>query len=100
MRFYRILAFVAVFAPVSAWAVDVQQAWMRAMPPGQPTAAAYLELVNPGNSPVRLVAASCPLAKSVETTALTLEFDTGESLAVEVEIRAIDAGGPGGHHHH
>ncbi|MDJ0878217.1 MAG: copper chaperone PCu(A)C [Halieaceae bacterium] len=66
MRFFRFLPLVAVFAALPCWAVDASDGWMRAMPPGQPTAAAYLTLSNPGDSTVALVSASTPLAGSVE----------------------------------
>lgn len=66
MRFSRILPLVAVFAHFSAWSVEISDGWMRAMPPGQPTAAAYVTLRNDGAEPLQLVGASSPAATSVE----------------------------------
>ena len=66
MRFSRILPFVAVFVHFSAWPVEIGEGWMRAMPPGQPTAAAYLTLRNPGESPAQLTGAHSSAAESVE----------------------------------
>lgn len=40
--------------------------WMRALPPGQPTAAAYLRLSNSGPEPLRVVAAESTVAGSIE----------------------------------
>ena len=66
MRFSRILPLVAVFLPFSAWSVEFSDAWMRAMPPGQPTAAAYVTLINDGAATVQVVGASSALASRVE----------------------------------
>jgi copper(I)-binding protein len=60
------LLFFALFFQAPAWALEAGDGWMRAMPPGQPTAAAYLSLRNTGEEPVRLVAASAPFARRVE----------------------------------
>ena len=62
----RNLLLVAFLIAPRAWSVEIEEAWMRAMPPGQPTAAAYLTLYNPGDAPAILVAASSPLAARVE----------------------------------
>ena len=43
----------------------VEKAWIRATPPGAPTAAAYLNIVG-GPSPDRLLAVSSPAAQAVE----------------------------------
>lgn len=53
-------------APALASSPTATDGWMRALPPGQPTAAAYLTLSNPGPDPVRLVAAESALAGSIE----------------------------------
>ncbi len=147
MHFFRILPAVAVLLAMPALALDVSDGWMRAMPPGQPTAAAYLSIDNPSNSPVTLVAASSPLAGSVEIhesvqqdgmwrmrrltelripagdsaelgpggihlmlfrmkrglsegdrLPLTLEFDNGKTLQLDISVRAI--GAASGHKHH
>jgi hypothetical protein len=66
MRFFRFLSLVAILPATAGWAVDASDGWMRAMPPGQPTAAAYLTLKNTADAPVRLVAGSSPLAGTVE----------------------------------
>lgn len=119
---------------------------MRALPPGQPTAAAYVTLHNPSGSAVVLTGGSTPAAALVEihqssqedgmwrmrklggleipaggsvsmtpggvhlmlfdlgkplregdSIPLQLEFDTGETLDVVIEVKAIDAGA---HRHH
>ncbi len=66
MHFSRFLPLVAVFLSLPTWALEVSDAWMRAMPPGQPTGAAYLTIHKPTNAEVALVSASTPLAGSVE----------------------------------
>jgi copper(I)-binding protein len=57
---------VLSMAASPASAPTATDGWMRALPPGQPTAAAYLRLSNPGPEPVRLVAAESALAGSIE----------------------------------
>ena len=57
---------VAVFAHNHALAVDIEEAWMRAMPPGQPTAAAYLTLSNPDRDAVTLVEARSEMVGRIE----------------------------------
>jgi copper(I)-binding protein len=66
MRVSSFLPLVAVFLHFSAISAESGQAWMRAMPPGQPTAAAYVTIGNPGDTAIRVVAGSSPLAESVE----------------------------------
>ncbi len=147
MPYFRYMLLVAVFVHFPAQAVEIDEAWMRAMPPGQPTAAAYVSLRNPDAEQVLLTGASTPLAGSVEihrseqvdgmwrmrrlegvpvpaggtasmapggvhlmlfkmtrplkegdTLPLTLTFDSGERVEVDVEVRALSAGGHHNHH--
>ncbi len=147
MRFSRFLPLVAVLLSLPCWSIDASDGWMRAMPPGQPTAAAYLTLSNPADSTVVLLAASSSLAGKVEihrsfqqdgmwrmrrladlpipageraelapggahlmmfdmkqalregdTLPVTLEFDNGQTIEMNIEVRAIGAGS--GHQHH
>lgn len=121
---------------------------MRAMPPGQPTAAAYVTLHNPAENAVVLTGGSTPVAAVVEihessqedgvwrmrklpgldipaggratmapgavhlmlfdvdrplqegeSIPLRLEFDTGETRDALIEVRGIDSGTHGHHHH-
>lgn len=121
---------------------------MRAMPPGQPTAAAYVAIHNPADSAVVLIGGSTPAAavveihesrqedgmwrmrklpglqipaggrvtmapggvhlmlfdvdrplKEGESIPLRLEFDTGETRDVLIDVRNIDAGAHRHHHH-
>ena len=46
--------------------VEVADAWMRAMPPGQSNSAAYMRLINHTGESRKLVAVSSPLARAVE----------------------------------
>ncbi len=147
MNFFRFLPLIAVFSALPCWALEVSDGWMRAMPPGQPTGAAYMTISNSSDATVALVAASTPLAGSVEIhrsvqedgmwsmrrlaavaipaggsvelapggihlmlfnmqqalregdgLPLTLEFDNGETVELDIEVRAIGAGT--GHKHH
>jgi len=53
-------------AGTASAALQVSDAWMRALPPGQPTAAAYLTLKNVSESPILLVEISASVASRVE----------------------------------
>lgn len=46
--------------------LDVSDAWVRALPPGQANTAAYLVVTNSADEAVTIVGASSPLAKTVE----------------------------------
>lgn len=96
---------LALLAAVSAWswvqmasaqpALELRDAWVRALPPVQTTTAAYVTLVNAGTERLSIVSASSPVAERVEihTTeevdgmmrmrqlqALTLEPDSSRAL--------------------
>ena len=47
-------------------ALDIENAWVRAMPPFQPNTAAYLTLINRGDDAVAIVGASADVAEKVE----------------------------------
>ena len=80
--------------------LQVREAWVRAMPPGSPVAAGYMQLHNPGRTALRVSGLSSPLAERVEAHDMTMEngqmrmreseiaLAPGESLALE----------PGGRH--
>ena len=53
--------------------ITVMQPWARATPPGAPTAAAYLTIMNHGTEPDVLVAASSPQAERVEFHLTTMD---------------------------
>ena len=65
-RFVLMLFTALILSAPPVLAVEVTDGWMRALPPGQPTAAAYLTLTNPGSSGLRLLAARSPVADRVE----------------------------------
>ena len=64
-RFFTLLVFLSI-SPVPGLALEISDGWMRALPPGQPTAAAYLTVTNPDAATVRLVAARSEFAGRVE----------------------------------
>ncbi len=68
-RFGLALSALAVATAVAAGEpspVQITDAWVRQLPPGQPNTAAYMTITNTGNDPVELVAASSPLARGAE----------------------------------
>jgi copper(I)-binding protein len=92
---------IALMVQTPAWALQASGGWMRAMPPGQPTAAAYLTLRNADDKSARLVAASTPVARRVEIHESS-QVD-GMWRMRKLDSLAIPAGGsvtlaPGGVH--
>jgi copper(I)-binding protein len=57
---------MAVTAAEPAPSLVLSDAWVRALPPGQPNTAAYLTATNSGASAVIIVAASADIADAVE----------------------------------
>ena len=75
--------------------LELREAWVRALPPGQPTTAAYLTLVNKGTQAVEITGASVKGAGRVEVHTsrevdglvrmeqlATLKVEAGEQLAL------------------
>lgn len=60
------LAVATAVAAAEPSTVQISEAWVRQLPPGQPNTAAYMTITNTGTAPVELVAASSPLARSTE----------------------------------
>ncbi len=104
----KLVAVVAIscLAPLVAQAagqatVIVSEAWVRALPPGQPNTAAYLVVANTGDVPVTIVGASSPIAGTVEIHT-TREVD-GYQRMEQLEQVQVGAGqraefAPGGAH--
>ncbi|MCZ6829105.1 MAG: copper chaperone PCu(A)C [Gammaproteobacteria bacterium] len=60
---------ILLFCPMLSWAgnsLRVTDAWLRALPPGQPNSAAYMVLNNAGEQALTIVAVSSQLAQRVE----------------------------------
>ncbi|HUD42175.1 MAG TPA: copper chaperone PCu(A)C [Dokdonella sp.] len=95
------LAFGAAGAAAAAGSLAVEQAWIRAAPPGVPMLAGYADLRNDGDAPLRISAVESAAFDSVslhETTVVE-----GVSRMRELPGLAIDAGAtvrlaPGGKH--
>ncbi|HYC91497.1 MAG TPA: copper chaperone PCu(A)C [Thermoanaerobaculia bacterium] len=98
----RSLAFALVLLSSPAWAqVEVENPWSRATAPGAKVAAGYMVLHNKAASQDRLVSASTPLARKVETHVTTRDGDIMRMR--EVKGYEIPANGrfelkPGGPH--
>ena len=58
-----LLAAAAAFTPTE---IATSRAWVRPTPPGAPTAAAYVTVLNAGRKPDRLLSATSPDAARVE----------------------------------
>jgi hypothetical protein len=94
-------ASLAAAAFADTGAISASDAWMRALPPTAQTGAVYLDLHNSGAQPRTVVAASSPLAGSVEVH--EHRHADGMMQMREVEALVIEAGDtarfrPGGLH--
>lgn len=87
---------------VTVGSLTLTAPWTRATPPKAPTAGGFLTITNNGSEPDRLIAASSPIAKTVQLH--TMEMKNGVMMMHEVEGGIeIPAGGtvtlaPGGFH--
>ena len=82
-------------------AIGIENAWSRATPPGAKTAVGYMILRNGSDKPDRLVGASSPVARKVETHVTLRDGDIMRMR--EVKGYEVPAGGvyelkPGGAH--
>ena len=100
MRLICILLLTVGLSPL-ARALEVEDAYVRGMPPGQSTTAAFMTLHNTGAQAVNLIGGSSPVADKVEVhehshvdgmmrmrQVAQLELPAGESVALR----------PGGYH--
>ncbi len=99
-------AAISCLAPLAAHAEELaalrlSDAWVRALPPGQPNTAAYMVVTNAGDTAVTIVSASSPIAEAVELHT-SREVD-GLQRMERLEQVQVAAGGkvafaPGGNH--
>ncbi len=92
---------IAGGAAVKETTLVMEDAWVRAMPPGKPMTAAYVDLKNIGDSAVAVVSASADIAGSVELH-ISKEVD-GYTKMQQIHGFAVAAGesvklAPGGMH--
>lgn len=80
-------------ATQSSW-LEVQGAWVRAVPPGTPNSAAFFTVINRGPSMAEIVGASSEAARGVELH--THEQVDGQARMRQVERLQV----PGKGHHH
>ena len=66
MRLLPVLLLLPAALSHSADSISVTSAWLRAVPPGQSTSAAYMTLTNNSAQARRLVAMSSPQARAIE----------------------------------
>lgn len=81
--------------------VAVSDAWVRALPPGQPNTAAYLTVTNPGAATVTIVGASSAISNSAEIHT-TREVDGLQRMERLTQLQVPPGGSvsfaPGGTH--
>jgi copper(I)-binding protein len=66
LRLLPFLLLTAISLVRAGGAIDVTDAWLRGVPPGQENSAAYMTLVNHSASPRTVVGVSSPQARAVE----------------------------------
>lgn len=66
LKWLSIPALLLCSALAFADALQIREGFVREMPPGQSTSAAFMEIVNAGDRPVAIVAASCDAAQTTE----------------------------------
>lgn len=64
---------VALPAVAAAASLKVEHPWARPIPPGAPTGAGYLTLVNPTDRDLRLIGGTTPAARSLEVHEMTMD---------------------------
>ena len=101
MKKLMIASTLALFSSLASAEVLVEDAYARAVPPGQLNSATFLQLHNNGADKVELVKAESSVAKTVELH--THEHDNGVMRMRQVASIPVDAKGmtslqPGGYH--
>jgi len=101
MKKLMIASTLALFSSLASAEVLVEDAYARAVPPGQLNSATFLQLNNNGSEAVSLVKAESPAAKNVELH--THEHDNGVMRMRQVESIPVAANAstalkPGGYH--
>lgn len=102
-RFKQLLAGALMFcgANVFAGGVQIREGYVREMPPGQSTSAAFMDVVNDSNRPIAVVAATSDAAQTAELH--THSHDNGMMRMEPVKRLVIPAHdhvqfAPGGYH--
>ncbi|HEY3699470.1 MAG TPA: copper chaperone PCu(A)C [Spongiibacteraceae bacterium] len=102
-KFKRLLAGALMFcgANVFAGGVQIREGYVREMPPGQSTSAAFMNVVNGSDRPIAIVAAASDAAQAAELH--THSHDNGMMRMEAVKRLVIPARGhvqfaPGGYH--
>jgi copper(I)-binding protein len=98
---FTLLAALAWSSAFAAGHIMVDDPYVRAVPPGQPNSAAFMTIMNHGDSPVALVSASSNAAKVVELH--THVHEDGMMKMRRIDKIDVPAGGstalePGGLH--
>ncbi len=85
--------------------IKVENAWLQAVPPVAEATAAYMRIRNLGQSPLKLIGASSPIAAKIEPMITTRQERNGQEVMgmKSVDHLEIPAGGllelkPGGNH--
>jgi periplasmic copper chaperone A len=105
----RLVLLLLCFVSRATWAgnvpINVENAWLQAVPPVTDATAAYMRIRNLSPSPLKLIGASSPIAAKIEPMITTRHQRNGqEILGMEsVETLEIAPGGilelkPGGNH--
>src|ERR1700732_1599583 len=104
-RLFPLFLYCVSSATADGVPIQVENAWLRAVPPVAEATAAYMKIRNLSQSSYRLIGASSPIATKIEPMITTRHQRKGhEVLGMEsVEFLEIPSGGfldlkPGGNH--
>jgi periplasmic copper chaperone A len=99
------VCFLSDIAPADNLPIKIENAWLQALPPVAEATAAYMKIRNLGETPLKLIGASSPIATRIEPMITTKQVRNGqETMGMEsVAELEIPPGGtlelkPGGNH--
>ena len=83
--------------------LEIENAWIRQMPPGSGVSALYFEINNRGSEPDKLLSVNSPVSDKAEIHSTVFSNDNGTAKMVKLQDVAIPAGekisfSPGGIH--
>ena len=83
--------------------LEIEDAWIRQVPPGSSISALYFEINNRGNVPDKLLSVNSPVSERAEIHSTVFNNDEGTAKMVKLQDVAIPAGettslSPGGIH--
>ena len=70
--------------------IQIEAAWVRAVPPSSTVTAAFMKFINTSDKPFRLTSASCPIAEMVSPMITTKRKVSGQEVTGMQDVDALD----------